>query len=87
MHRHGISRRLTGLRGGGLPVTVKRCDVGQGPEDITWLFSLATNYDTSKGVSLYKPLEKYCEIVEGAFGSSQKVVWWLEYTVNHDPGH
>ena len=66
---------------------VKRCDVDQGPEDITWLFSLATNYDTSIGVSLYEPLEEYCEIVGEAFGSSQKVVWWLEYTVNHDPGH
>jgi hypothetical protein len=51
------------------------------------LFSLATNDDVAKGINLSETFEKYCGIVEEASGSSKKVAWWLEYTVNHDPGH
>jgi len=84
-HRHGISRRLTKVCGA--RVMVERCDMGGPPEDRTWLFSLVTNYDISRGANVNESLKKYREIVEQAFGSSKKVMWWLEYTVNHDPGN
>jgi len=67
---------------------VECCDVGGSPEeDRTWLFSLATNYDIHEGTDLNESLRKYREVVGKAFGSSKKVMWWLEYTVNHAPGH
>jgi len=87
MHRYEISRHLTEVCGAKPRVMVERCDMGGGPEDRIWLFSLATNYDISKGVNVNESLKKYREIVEKAFGSSKRVMWWLEYTVNHAPGH
>ena len=88
MYRHGISRRLTELCGAKSQIMVERCDKGKSPEeDRIWLFSLATNYDIHPETDLNEPLRKYREIVEKAFGPSKKVAWWLEYTVNHDPGH
>ena len=86
MHRYGISRRLTELCGTNWRVQVKRCDLGEGLGD-TWIFSLVTNYDIAIGVKLGDSFQKYCDIVEEAFGSSHKVMWWLEYTTNHTPGH
>ena len=61
--------------------------MGGDPRDRIWLFSLTTNYTIRKGVDVNEPLKKCCEMVEEVFGSSKKVGWWLEYTVNHDPGH
>ena len=85
---HGIVRHLTEVCGAESPIMVESCDVGGPPEnERTLLFSLATNYDIREGTDLTEPLRKYREIVEKVFGSSKKVMWWLEYTVNHDPGH
>ena len=89
MYRHEISRYLTELCGAKRRIMVKRCDTGKSPEEEkAWLFSLATNYDIYQGgMDLNEPLRKYREIVEKVLGPSKRVEWWLEYTVNHDPGH
>ena len=88
MYWNGISRRLTEACGAERGIMAERCDVGGSPDDDrTWLFSLATNYDISRGRNVNESLRKYREIVEKAFGSSKKVMWWLEYTTNHAPGH
>jgi len=69
-------------------VMVEKCDKGSYEDSMDCtLFSLATNDDAARGISLRGTFEKFCGIVEEAFGSSKKVGWWLEYTVNHDPGH
>ena len=87
VHGYGIPGRLTELCGADPQVMVKRCDQGGSQEDWIWVFSLATNYDISKGVDVNGPLRKYREIVEGAFGPSKGVMWWMEYTTNHTPSH
>jgi len=70
MHRYEISRRLTEVCGAKPQVMVECCDMGGGPEDRIWLFSLATNYDISNGVNVNESLKKYREIVEKVFGGS-----------------
>ena len=84
---YGISGHLTRVCGADPRVMLERCDQGGGLRDWVWVFSLATNYDLSKGVKVNEALKKYREIVEGAFGSSKQVLWWLEYTTNHTPNH
>ena len=51
------------------------------------MFSLTTNYGVSNWAALSEPLKKYREVVEKAFGSRKEVLWWLEHTKNHSPGH
>ena len=84
MYGHGVSARLTELCDANPPVFFKRCDVGEGSSD-TRLFSLVTNYDVAMGVKLGDSFQKFCDIVEEAFGSAHQVMWWLEYTRNHTP--
>ena len=84
---YGISVRLTELCGADPLVMIKRCDQGGSQEDWIWVFSLATNYNISDEVDVSRSLKKYREIVKEAFGSSKEVMWWLEYTTNHSPGH
>ena len=84
---YGISGHLTRVCGANPGVMLERCDQGGGLRDWVWVFSLATNYHLAKGVNVNEALKKYREIVEGAFGSSKRVAWWLEYTTNHTPNH
>ena len=44
-------------------------------------------FSCSLGVDVIEPLKKCRGMVEEAFGSSKQIGWWLEYTMNHDPGY
>ena len=80
----GIAGRLTELCGAKPGFTTERCDQGGGSAEWIWVLFLKTNYG-SPGVDIREPLRKYRENVEGAFGSSKKAMWWLNYMANHTP--
>lgn len=87
MPRTRVAKRLTELCGARPQVRVKFCDISDVPEDSAWVLSLATNYNACDGINVSESFEKYNKLVEEAFGSSRRVMWYLEHTVNHDPSH
>ena len=87
MVAYGIAGHLTRVCGADPQVTLQRCDQGGPFKDRVWLFSLVNNYHNPSEIHGKGSLDKYREIVEGAFGSSKQVMWWLEYTMNHTPTH
>ena len=84
---YGIPGHLDQVCGANPGFRHKRCDQGRGLRDWVCVISLATNYDLAKGVKVDEALKKYRKIIEGAFGSSKQVAWWLEYTTNHTANH
>jgi len=87
VYGHGIAGYLTDACGAEQEVMLERCDQGGDVEDWIWVFSLVDSYDVSDKLDAGEPLRKYREIVEGAFGFSKQVMWWLEYTRNRSPCH
>jgi hypothetical protein len=45
------------------------------------------NYDLDRDLKLQEPFNKFCDIVEEAFGTSKQVGWWLESDLNRNPYH
>ena len=62
-------------------IRVRTCDSPEHP----LMFSLISNYDVQPGHDLRPPFKEMVEIVQDVFGPSKNVMWWLEYTLNHDP--
>ena len=67
-----------GLKRSGMMIRI--CD-----SEYPLLFPLVSNYNLRPNRDLSGPFKKMVETVQGIFGSSKDVMWWLDYTMNNDP--
>ena len=49
------------------------------------MLSLVTNYQIPEGLDYREPFTVMVDALNGAFGGSKEIEWWLEYWVNHSP--
>ena len=62
-------------------VAVNVCDAKGRP----WMLSLVNNYQIPEGLDYREPFTVMVDALNGAFGGSKEIEWWLEYWVNHSP--
>ena len=65
------------------PSGISLCTCDSPEHDL--MFSLVSNYELQLGRDLRPPFKKMVEIIQEVFGPSKNVMWWLEYTLNHNP--
>ena len=51
------------------------------------MLALISNYKIPLGFDYSEPYSKMLKVIEGTFGKSKKIEWWLEHTFNHSPRH
>jgi hypothetical protein len=81
-HIYELETRLSdacNIKGPG--ILARACDSPMCPLVLT----LVSNYGLRPGKDLGSPLKKMVQVVQQAFGPSKNVMWWLDYTMNHDP--
>ena len=49
------------------------------------MLSLVNNYPIPEGLDYREPFTVMVNALDGAFGGSKRIEWWLEYWVNHSP--
>ena len=64
-------------------IAVKVCDTTGQPQ----MLALVNNYQITEELDYRRPFTIMVDALNGAFGGSKRVEWWLEYLRNHSPEH